>query len=74
MRSKRNGQRRRGLKQIGLREVARRLDLHPDTIRRLVREERFPRPHRKAFGSRDLAWFEGDIDSHLRDLAEATGS
>ena len=74
MRSKHTSQRRRGLKQIGLREVARRLSLHPDTIRRLVREESFPRPHRKALGSRDLAWFEGDIDRHLIELEEATGS
>jgi predicted DNA-binding transcriptional regulator AlpA len=55
---------------IGTSKVAELLDVHPQTVRRKVRDGTLPSPFRKP-GSNHLAWFQADILRIIREVSEA---
>jgi len=68
-RSGRKRGRTQDLRVIGLRAVASKVDLHPDSVMRLVRQNRFPPPFKKTPGGRDNCWFAHSIDDYLMERA-----
>jgi predicted DNA-binding transcriptional regulator AlpA len=54
-----------GRRLVGFATVAERLGLHEDSIRRLIRQGRFPKPFPKVPGGRAVAWCEDTIDQYI---------
>ena len=63
---------RRRSRVLRLREVAERLGVSHDTIRRMVRDGRFPPPVQIAV--RSIGWLEADLDTWLAERRQKRGS